>query len=223
VTASAREAGRAPARVRAALPGWSGWPGWPGLGVLAWCALLCGCSTPRDKVTLLPDPDGSVGALVVHSATQTQVLDKPYASVEVAKGGAIETTTDDAAQVRSRYGPLLAAQPPRPTTFTINFLFDSATELAPESAATVDKLKATLRNWPAPHLTVVGHTDMAGSNEFNDRLSMRRAQTVAAFLVKAGIPAREIETAARGKREPLVRTPDGVPNQMNRRVVITIQ
>ncbi|HVE06230.1 MAG TPA: OmpA family protein [Paraburkholderia sp.] len=223
MTASAREAGRAPARVRAALPGWSGWPGWPGLGVLAWCALLCGCSTPRDKVTLLPDPDGSVGALVVHSATQTQVLDKPYASVEVAKGGAIETTTDDAAQVRSRYGPLLAAQPPRPTTFTINFLFDSATELAPESAATVDKLKATLRNWPAPHLTVVGHTDMAGSNEFNDRLSMRRAQTVAAFLVKAGIPAREIETAARGKREPLVRTPDGVPNQMNRRVVITIQ
>jgi len=52
---------------------------------------------------------------------------------------------------------------------------------------------------------------------------MRRAQTVAAFLVKAGIPAQAIENAGRGKREPQVRTPDGVPNQINRRVVITIQ
>lgn len=215
MTAAARGAGRAPAgrlRESRTLP-----------TLFALFASLYGCSTPPDKVTLLPDPDGSVGALVVHSATQTKVLDKPYASVEVAKGGAIKPTMDDAAQVHSRYGPLLAAQPPRPTAFTINFLFDSATELAPESAATVDKLKATLRNWPAPHLTVVGHTDMAGSDAFNDKLSMRRAQTVAAVLVKAGIPAQEIETAGRGKREPQVRTPDGVPNQMNRRVVITIQ
>jgi OOP family OmpA-OmpF porin len=70
---------------------------------------------------------------------------------------------------------------------------------------------------------VVGHTDMAGSDEFNDNLSMRRAQAVATFLVKAGIPAKQIEIAGRGKREPLVRTPDGVPNQKNRRVVIIIQ
>jgi outer membrane protein OmpA-like peptidoglycan-associated protein len=69
----------------------------------------------------------------------------------------------------------------------------------------------------------VGHTDRAGSQEFNDRLSMRRAQTVAAFLIKEGIPAQQIETAGRGKREPLVLTADGVANPMNRRVVITIQ
>jgi OmpA-OmpF porin, OOP family len=185
--------------------------------------LLCACSTPRDKVTLLPNPDGSAGSVVVRSATQTQVLDKPYASVDVAQGGAMQASMDSPATVQAHYAQVLAAQPPRPATFTINFLFDSATDLAPESAATVAKLKATLATWPAPHLTVVGHTDMAGSQEFNDKLSMRRAQTVAAFLVKSGIPAQQIETAGRGKREPLVRTPDGVPNQANRRVVITIQ
>jgi outer membrane protein OmpA-like peptidoglycan-associated protein len=102
-------------------------------------------------------------------------------------------------------------------------VFDSATELAPESSATVAKLKAVLATWPAPHLTVVGHTDLAGSQEFNDRLSMRRAQSVASFLIKAGIPPQQIETAGRGKREPLVHTADGVPNPANRRVVITIQ
>jgi OOP family OmpA-OmpF porin len=118
---------------------------------------------------------------------------------------------------------LLAARPPRPMTFTIFFLFDSATDLAPESLATVKELKAVLATWPAPQLVVVGHTDLAGSQDFDDNLSKRRAQTVAAFLIKQGIPAQQIETAARGKREPLVHTADGVPNRMNRRVVITIQ
>ena len=185
-------------------------------------ALLGACSTP-DKVTLLPDPDGSVGAVIVHSGNKTQVIDKPYATAEVSKGGNIEQTAGNRASVETRYGEVLAARPPRPMTFTINFLFDSATELAPQSNATVQQMKAALATWPAPHLTVVGHTDLAGSQEYDDKLSMQRAQTVARFLIKAGIPAKEIETAARGKREPVVHTADGVPNQMNRRVVITIQ
>ncbi|PRY06333.1 OmpA family protein [Paraburkholderia sp. BL25I1N1] len=195
---------------------------------LAWAAAcvmlasLAACSTP-DKIILLPDPDGKVGAVVVHSATGEQTIDKAYAGVDVTKGGSIETTVDSQSTVQARYGELLAARPPWPMTFTIYFLFDSATELAPESAATVQKLKTVLATWPAPQLVVVGHTDLAGSQEFNDRLSMQRAQTVAAFLIKQGIPAQRIETAARGKREPLVPTADGMPHRMNRRAVITIQ
>ncbi|MFM0341457.1 OmpA family protein [Paraburkholderia fungorum] len=185
-------------------------------------AFLAGCSTP-DKIILLPDPEGKVGAVVVHSATGEQTIDKAYAGVDVARSGGIEKTMDSQATVEARYGQLLAARPPRPMTFTIFFLFDSATELAPESADTVKKLKAVLATWPAPQLVVVGHTDLAGAQDFNDKLSMQRAQTVAAFLIKQGIPAREIETAGRGKREPLVPTADGVPNRMNRRAVITIQ
>lgn len=193
------------------------------VAVFAVLAFLSGCSSTPDKITLLPNPDGSVGAVIVRNDTQTHVIDKAYTRVDVVKGGAIEETADSQSNVEARYGELLTARPPRPMTFTINFLFDSATQLAPESPATVDKLKAALASWPAPHLTVIGHTDLAGSEEFNDKLSMQRAQTVTKFLIKAGIPAREIETAGRGKREPLVRTADGVPNQLNRRVVITIQ
>ena len=193
----------------------------PAALVIATC--LCACSSTPDRITLLPDPEGSVGAVVVKSTNKTQVIDTAYAQASVARNGAIEVTTGNPSDVQGRYGDLLAARPPRPMTFTINFLFDSATQLAPDSAATVTKLKTALATWPAPHLTVVGHTDSAGSDEFNDRLSMRRAQTVAAFLVKAGIPAQQIETAGRGKREPVAHTADGVPNQINRRVVITIQ
>jgi OOP family OmpA-OmpF porin len=186
-------------------------------------AFLSGCSTPPDKIILLPDPEGKVGAVIVHSATGEQTINKAYAGVDVTKGGAIEKTMDSQSTVETRYSQLLAARPPRPRTFTIFFLFDSSTELAPESSATVKELKAVLATWPAPQLVVVGHTDLAGSQEWDDKLAMRRAETVAAFLIKQGIPARQIETAARGKREPLVHTADGVPNHMNRRVVITIQ
>lgn len=190
----------------------------------AFALLLClaGCGTP-DKITLLPNPDGSVGNVIVHSSGKTQVIDTAYTRADVSKGGAIEQTKDNKAAVQANYGDLLAAQPPRPRTFTINFVFDSATQLAPESAATVAELKKVLATWPAPHLTVVGHTDLAGAQDFNDQLSLRRAQSVASFLVKSGIPARQIEIAGRGKREPLVHTADGVPNQANRRAVITIQ
>jgi len=186
-------------------------------------AALSGCSTPPDRIILLPDPEGKVGAVIVHSATGEQTINKAYAGVDVTKGGAIEKTMDSQSSVQARYGELLAARPPRPMTFTIFFLFDSATELAPESLATVKQLKTVLATWPAPKLVAVGHTDLAGSQDFDDNLSRRRAQTVAAFLIKQGIPAQQIETAARGKREPLVHTADGVPNHMNRRVVITIQ
>jgi OOP family OmpA-OmpF porin len=187
---------------------------------LAW---LAGCSTPPDKIILLPDPEGNVGAVVVHSANREQIIDKAYAGVDVAQSGTMETTMDSQSSVQARYGALLAARPPRPMTFTLFFLFDSATELAPQSPATVEKLKAVLATWPAPQVVVIGHTDLAGSQEFNDRLSLRRAQSAAAFLAKQGIAARQIEIAGRGKREPLVPTADGVPNRMNRRVVITIQ
>ena len=184
---------------------------------------LSACSTPPDKIILLPDPEGKVGAVIVHSSTGVQTINTAYAGVDVSQGGAIEKTMDSQSAVETRYSQLLAARPPRPRTFTIFFLFDSATDLAPESLATVKELKAVLATWPAPQLVVVGHTDLAGSQEWDDKLAMRRAETVAAFLIKQGIPARQIETAARGKREPLVHTADGVPNHMNRRVVITIQ
>jgi OmpA-OmpF porin, OOP family len=186
-------------------------------------ALLGGCSTPPDRIILLPDPEGKVGAVIVGSANTEQTIDKAYAGVDVAGNGSMEKTMDNPSNVQSRYSALLAARPPRPMTFTLFFLFDSATELAPESPATVEKMKAVLAHWPAPQVVVIGHTDLAGSQEFNDKLSMRRAQSAAAFLVKEGIPVQQIETAGRGKREPLVPTADGVPNRMNRRVVITIQ
>lgn len=196
---------------------------------------LSGCSTPPDKVIvlpvlgsvdkviLLPDPGGKVGAVIVRSATEEQTINSAYAGVDVTKEGAMTMTRGSEASVQAQYGELLAARPPRPMSFTVNFVFNSATEFAPESSATVAELKAALANWPAPQVMVIAHTDRVGSEESNDGLSMLRAKTVSAFLVRNGIPAQHIDTSGRGEREPLVATADGVAHLLNRRVVITIQ
>jgi outer membrane protein OmpA-like peptidoglycan-associated protein len=69
-------------------------------------------------------------------------------------------------------------------------------------------------------LTVTGHTDTVGSDAYNMRLSRRRAESVAAQLEKDGIAASEIEIVAKGKRDLLVPTKDGIREPQNRRVQI---
>jgi len=69
-------------------------------------------------------------------------------------------------------------------------------------------------------LTVTGHTDTVGSDAYNMRLSRRRAESVAAQLEKDGIPSSEISIVAKGKRDLLVPTADGVKEPQNRRVQI---
>jgi outer membrane protein OmpA-like peptidoglycan-associated protein len=76
-------------------------------------------------------------------------------------------------------------------------------------------------NWR--NITVTGHADKSGSNEYNIGLSQRRAQAVAAMLASMGVPAGSITTAARGEEEPRVPTADGVREAQNRRAEITVR
>jgi len=69
-------------------------------------------------------------------------------------------------------------------------------------------------------ITVTGHTDTVGSDAYNMRLSKRRAESVAAELEAKGIPSGEIALVAKGKRDLLVPTADGVREPQNRRVEI---
>jgi outer membrane protein OmpA-like peptidoglycan-associated protein len=185
-------------------------------------ALLGGCRTPPDRIILLPDPEGKVGAVVVRSANAEQTVDKAYAGVDVASDGSMEKTMDSPSTVQTRYSQLLAARPPRPMTFTLFFLFDSATELAPESPATVEKMKAVLAHWPAPQGVVIGHTDLAGSQRFNDKLSLRRAEAVKAYLVSKGIEKNRVYTEGKGEKQPVADNKNADGRAKNRRVEIEV-
>lgn len=71
-------------------------------------------------------------------------------------------------------------------------------------------------------VSLVGHTDTVGSVAYNQRLSERRATAVKDRMVSLGVPGSDITTAGRGEADLAVQTGNGVREQLNRRVVISV-
>ena len=109
-----------------------------------------------------------------------------------------------------------------PRTYLVFFDFDKA-EIRPEARRIIETAAANRETADVTRLEVTGHADRSGPDRYNERLSMRRAEAVRAELVRLGVPANEIAIFAKGEREPLVQTPDGVREPQNRRVEIVLK
>jgi iron complex outermembrane receptor protein len=112
--------------------------------------------------------------------------------------------------------------PPRPAapkSYLVFFDFDKSA-LTMEGRTIVDQAAANAGSAHVTQITVTGHTDTVGSDAYNMRLSRRRAESVAAELEAKGVSSNEITLVAKGKRDPLVPTGDGVREPQNRRVEI---
>jgi iron complex outermembrane receptor protein len=112
-----------------------------------------------------------------------------------------------------------AAAPSVPKSYLVFFDFNKS-ELTSQAVSIVDQAAANAGPAHVTQLTVTGHTDTVGSDAYNMRLSRRRAESVAAQLEKDGIASSEIQIVAKGKRDLLVPTADGVKEPQNRRVQI---
>lgn len=96
------------------------------------------------------------------------------------------------------------------------FDFDKAV-LKPAGKQALDGLASKIEGMDLEVAVATGYTDKIGSDKYNDRLSLRRAQAVKAYLVSKGVPANKIYTEGKGKRNP-VKTDC---NQKNRKALIT--
>jgi len=72
-------------------------------------------------------------------------------------------------------------------------------------------------------IKIIGHTDRAGSDKYNMRLSARRAETVRKALADRGISVDLLQTSAKGESEPMVATPNNTREPANRRVEIRFE
>lgn len=194
------------------------------LALLAFAvSILGGCATARqDLVVLLPDSQGKVGTVIVEGSKGRAVLNTPYASARTLPDGSVRGGKVSPNEVKDVFGDALAAQPPRPMSFTLYFESGSD-EFTEQSKQQVKQLLAETARRKTSDITVIGHTDLVGPDPSNDALSLRRAQRVRSILVGMGISAERILTAGRGRREPLVPTADGVAEPRNRRVEISVR
>jgi outer membrane protein OmpA-like peptidoglycan-associated protein len=95
-------------------------------------------------------------------------------------------------------------------------LTDRARQIIAEAAQATTRVQVT-------RIQVSGHTDASGTARYNQGLSVRRAQNVAAELVRLGVPRQAITTQGYGSTRPLVPTAAGVREPQNRRVEIVLQ
>ncbi len=96
-------------------------------------------------------------------------------------------------------------------------------ELQPRSFRELDKLVGLMQRFAKVRVRIVGHTDNAGTPDYNEDLSQRRAATVVRYLEEQGIERTRLDAEGRGQREPVATndTPEG--KQLNRRVVAEVE
>ena len=99
--------------------------------------------------------------------------------------------------------PKPAPKPEKVTTAsTVNFDFDRYV-IRPDARSKLDDLVGKLREVNLEVVIAVGHADRLGSDAYNMKLSVRRADSVKAYLVSKGIAASRIYTEGKGKRQPV--------------------
>lgn len=105
--------------------------------------------------------------------------------------------------------------------FMVFFDFDK-TAITPEANRIIQQAASTARSTGAARIELTGHTDLSGTDRYNQALSIQRGNAVKAELIKLGVPASQIDVVGKGKSEPLVATADGVREPQNRRVEIVL-
>jgi OOP family OmpA-OmpF porin len=126
--------------------------------------------------------------------------------------------------------PVVAPAPapkPKPVaekiTFAADVLFDfDKASLKPEGKSKLDDLAGKVKDINLEVVIAIGHTDSIGSDAYNQKLSVRRAEAVKAYLVSKGIEPNRIYTEGKGEKQPVAsnKTADG--RQKNRRVEIEV-
>lgn len=175
-------------------------------------------------VVLLPEEDGKLGMIQVANEQGALILDTARASALVARTGAAPRSTGTFApdDVRAVFGAAIAAGPTPPVTFVLYFE-QGTNALTPDSLALLDQVLRTVGQRKLPQVEISGHTDRSGSASFNDRLALDRASIVGQEMLRRGVPEQVVTIESYGERAPIIPTPDGVSEPLNRRVEIVVR
>lgn len=108
-------------------------------------------------------------------------------------------------------------------SFAAEALFDfDKSVVKAEGAAALDDLLAKLAGMNTEVMVTVGHTDSVGTDAYNQRLSLRRAEAVKAYIVSKGVDAARVYTEGKGESQPIADNSTAEGRAKNRRVTVEV-
>ena len=123
----------------------------------------------------------------------------------------------------------VAPPPPKPKpvaekiTFAADVLFDfDKATIKPAGKAKLDELAGKVKDINLEVVIAIGHTDSIGPDAYNQKLSVRRAESVKAYLVSKGIEPNRVYTEGKGEKQPVASNKTKEGRQKNRRVEIEV-
>jgi outer membrane protein OmpA-like peptidoglycan-associated protein len=109
-------------------------------------------------------------------------------------------------------------------TMTNQTAFETdSSSIKPGFNPTMDKVADVVLRYGKTTLTVVGHTDNVGSNDYNQKLSERRAHSVAEYLESKRVNGMRLALAGKGETQPIASNASETGRQANRRVEIYVE
>ena len=123
--------------------------------------------------------------------------------------------------------PVLPPAPPKPivekVTYAADAFFDvDKSVLKPEAKAKLDDLVGKTKGINLEVIIAVGHTDSDGSDAYNQKLSVKRSDSVKAYLVSKGVEKNRVYTEGKGEKQPVADNKTKEGKAKNRRVEIEV-
>ncbi len=147
---------------------------------------------------------------------ETLKIERPAEPAKKAKpapkGTTLAAAKRSAAEVNCERGLAATAE-----AGLVLFAFDSA-ELLKDAEITLDALAAGVRACGKLTVTIEGHTDATGTQRYNQRLSERRAENVANYLINAGVASKRVQYIGYGERRPVASNRTSAGRARNRRI-----
>jgi len=157
-------------------------------------------------------------------------LDARTQEADTAKGQAATarmaaaSSEQEAAELQRQIDALQAKVTDRGLVLTLgDVLFETGrADLKAGAAGNLSKLVAFLTKYPERTVAIEGYTDSIGSDDYNQALSQRRADSVRSYLVRAGIESGRLSATGMGKNDPVAGNDSAIGRQQNRRVAVII-
>ncbi|MBN1825550.1 MAG: OmpA family protein [Candidatus Eisenbacteria bacterium] len=195
-------------------------------GLVGALLLAVACTQTQKGAIIGGTTGGLLGTAIGHRTGNTAAGAIIGAAVGGAAGAFIGDYMDDQAEEMER--DLEGARVERvgegiKITFDSGILFDvNKSDLRPVAQENITSLGAILAKYPDTDILIEGHTDSDGSEEHNQTLSERRANSVKAYLLQNGVKSARMTTIGYGETQPVASNETSEGKQQNRRVEVAI-